>query len=90
MKTIYKYSLETIKNQFIDLPVDSKILCVQTQNDTPCIWALVDDAVAALETRIIYTYGTGHDIPDADNLVYIGTYQLLIGKLIFHLFEKLP
>jgi len=42
MKTIWKYELENISEQTIEIPHDSTLLDVQVQNGMPCIWALVD------------------------------------------------
>jgi len=91
MKKIFKYPLKTTDTQEIIIPRESEILCVQTQNDTPCLWALVSvDGLLAQESRTIITYGTGHPITDSKKLKYLGTYQLQNGFLVFHLFEKLP
>lgn len=39
---IYKYELQVTDNQNIMLPIGSKILTVQNQNEKACLWALVD------------------------------------------------
>lgn len=90
MHRIYKYPLIITDKQEIEMPKNAKILCVQAQNDMPCIWALVDkyeSAIGQTRTRTFYTYGTGHDIGRPEILNYIGTYQLHSGALVFHLFE---
>jgi len=58
-KQIWKYPLETTDGQTIRMPKDSQILCVQTQFDRPCLWALVDPN-QPLEDRHILIFGTGH------------------------------
>ena len=92
-KTIWKYQLETIDNQSIEIPINAKILTVQMQENIPCLWALVDPS-AGKEIRHVEIFGTGHPIsydhPGERN--YIGSYQLisLDGEcLVFHVFEKL-
>ena len=57
------------------MPKDAEILTIQTQNETPCIWALVNP-----EHDIYYDMGI--------NRKYINTFQLGGGSLVFHLFER--
>ncbi len=70
------------------MPIGAKILTVQTQNDIPCLWALVDPQ-AETEGRNIEIFGTGHpvlsDLGTARE--YIGTFQMHNGTLVFHVFE---
>jgi len=85
--TIYKYQLDTTDKQTITMPKGAKILCIQTENDIPCIWAVVNPNEHS-EDRYFEIYGTGHYIlTDNKKMIYIGTYQLYDGKLIFHCFE---
>jgi len=86
-KTIWKYSLSAANGVSLKMPHDAQILCIQIQNGTPCMWALVDPS-ADKDERVFNTYGTGH--PFAENpQEYIGTYQLSGGTLVFHVFELL-
>lgn len=88
MKRIFKYPLQTIDAQTVHLPRGAMSLCVQVQAG-PCVWALVDDTQPT-EPRIVRVIGTGHPIPDADKLGYVGTYQLHGGALVFHVFITQP
>jgi len=88
-QTIYKFNLMVDDYQIINLPIGSKILCVQTQDESPYIWALVKPNEIILSEHHIRTFGTGHDVPDNERLNYIGTYQLKNGALVFHVFESL-
>ena len=83
--TIWKYEIGTNDMREIEMPRGAKILTVQTQQGSPCIWALVDPN-APTETRLIETYGTGHPIDEKERR-YIGTYQTYNGALIFHVVE---
>jgi hypothetical protein len=88
MKKIYKYRLENLSSQEIEMPVEAEILSVQTQNDIPCIWALIDPR-AALEKVTFEIIGTGYEIPNVIDGVevdrkYVGTFQL--SMLVFHCF----
>lgn len=87
-KTIYKYTLEATDVQQIEIPQGAEILCIQTQNETPCIWALVDPN-ATVTKRVFEIFGTGHNVPENGNRKYIGTFQLNQGALVFHCFELL-
>jgi len=89
-KTIWKYELQVIDHpQRIDIPLDSKIMTVQSQGESICMWVMVDPD-AEKETRYFEVFGTGGPI-HCDMGVsrqYIGTFQLLEGKFVGHLFER--
>jgi hypothetical protein len=87
-KTVWKYPLSVDDEQFIEMPANAHILCVQTQRGRPCLWALVDPTNQP-ETRKILIAGTGHVREELWGLVnYIGTFQLDYGQLVFHVFES--
>ena len=87
MISIWKFNLQTIDKQVIEMPVGAELLTVQIQNGEPCLWARVDNN-EMLEQRQIAIHGTGHELPDTTRK-YIGTYQMAGGGLIFHVFESL-
>lgn len=89
MKTVWKYALEVADEQVIEMPANAHILTVQTQQGTPCIWALVDPT-RPYEPRKLLIAGTGHERKDLDDVgvSYIGTFQVMGGGLIFHVFES--
>ena len=71
------------------MPRSARILDVQVQHGEVCIWALVDPDEGN-ETRHFSVFGTGHEIHDSDHAyIYIGTFQLEGGALVFHLFEDI-
>jgi len=87
MQAIWKYRLEPTDCQSIELPQGAKILCVQVQNEWPYIWVLNPDTdIAPTEARHFTIYGTGH-IHEQIPGIYIGTFQMFKGKLVFHVFE---
>lgn len=86
MKTIWKYELETLDLFGLDMPCGAEVLTVQMQNGKPCLWVLVDPSKYK-ENRTFAIHGTGHGVSNAENKKYIGTYQLMGGELVFHLFE---
>lgn len=85
-KTVWKYELLAIDMQGVSMPIGAEVLCVQAQNDVPCLWARVDPE-ASNESRLFRVAGTGH--PDVEG-TYIGTFQLHKGALVFHVFEIQP
>lgn len=89
-KVIYKYPLEVTDRQAIEMPKGAKILSVQVQSRVPCLWALVDANTNESEKVIIRTVGTGHAVYDGGRkLEYIGTYQLMNGSAVFHVFNEI-
>jgi hypothetical protein len=87
MQKIYKYELNPEDCQTISIPKGSQWLTLQMQLGVPCLWAKVDTE-NEMENRTIIMYGTGHLIKE-EALVYLGTFQLMGGTLVFHVFEKL-
>jgi hypothetical protein len=88
MKRVYKYTFEIDDEITIPMP-PGDILSVQVQRGRPCVWALVDPKAPLIERRFRIA-GTGHDIDNADQLTFRGTFQLRDGALVFHLFEYMP
>jgi hypothetical protein len=88
-KAVWKFQIEIKDIMEIDMPKGSEILCVQNQKEIPCIWALVNPE-ASMEKRTFNLVGTGHDISieDFTRFMYIGSFQLYKGSLVFHLFEN--
>ena len=84
MRVVYKYVLELVGSQIIELPTKAMILSVQLQGTSLCLWALIDTDYS-IERRTILIAGTGHDI-GASGVAYISTVQLDNG-LVFHIFE---
>jgi len=89
-KTIWKFQLQVLDTQFIWIPKNAEILSVQNQNESLCIWALVNPTEET-EERCFEVFGTGHEV-GCDMGVdrkFIGTFQMNKGSLVFHLFERL-
>lgn len=95
MRQIWKFELGNTHITKIRMPLNAKILCVQAQMETPCIWAEVKNPVMKnpimddlnTEERVFITYGTGLPMNEERNEKYIGTYQLMSGNYIFHVYE---
>lgn len=89
-KQIWKYQLETTDWNEIEMPIGAEILTVQTQGENVCLWALVNPNEDK-EKRVIEIIGTGNPVECDSKFTrkYINTYQLLEGRLVFHVFERL-
>ncbi len=86
--TIWKFPVVIDDSFVLALPVGAKVLSVQAQNDAPNMWVLLDqDTKQPFVNRLFRVYGTGHMIQDRLTLEFIGTFQLMGGRLVFHLFE---
>jgi hypothetical protein len=83
MYHIHKFRLEEQREQEILLPVGSRILTLQLQDDMPHIWCMVSQD-KDMETRTFTTCLTGWQVDDKLS-AYIGTYQKC--GLVYHVFE---
>ena len=86
MKTIWKFTLQTNGVQEIELTKGAEILTVQVQNKKPQIWVLLDTSKIKVFRKILII-GTGHPISKEKTDKYIGTYQLINGIFINHVFD---
>lgn len=89
MKRIFKYRLETTDEQTIAMPKGAEILSLQAQNGIPCIWAMVDASEPVKVNRYFEIIGTGHPINGDAQGKFIGTYQLMGGLQVYHVFERI-
>lgn len=82
--TVYKYPLPLGDVVEVEMPAGAQILTVQTQHGQPCIWAMVTPDAPPVVRRFRVA-GTGHDLGEVG--AYLGTFQLLEGAFIGHVFE---
>ena len=87
MLVVWKYAIPMADRFDQELPFGAKVLCVQMQSHTPEMWVLVESSEDRHEIRQFRLAGTGHEIESSDCHLYIGTFQLREGALVFHLFE---
>ena len=87
-KQIWKFAIDP-NETLVEIPKDAEILTIQTQNETPYIWALVNPENAR-ELRFFEVYADGQDIHCDMGIErkYLNTFQLHGGSLVFHLFER--
>lgn len=89
---IFKYVLETVGSQIIDVPLGAKFLSVNSQHDKLCLWAIVDPDQEKRERWGVEICGTGLS---ADHVVdgtyqFIGTYVVNHGLLVWHVWIMFP
>ena len=90
MLTVHKYKIPKPKKAVafsIDLPKGAKILTVQSQNNKPQIWILLNSARDLTETRNFFVMVTGGLIMEEKELNYVGTFQMDEGNFVGHVFE---
>jgi hypothetical protein len=89
MKLIYKYTLDIIDYQEIEIPKCAIIRALQTQDGGPKLWVEVDSN-QIVEIRRFEIFGTGHIIMEDMGVSreYIGTFQVRDGALVFHVYER--
>jgi len=86
MKAIYKYQLTGGETE-VEMPCGARVLAVQCQGNTLCLWAEVDPDEKAMTKRMFKVIGTGEFTEDreATARIYIGTVQA--GIFVWHIFE---
>lgn len=87
MNTIHKYQFDVTDEFSVRMPRGADVLSVQVQYGTPCVWAAVDTNAEKV-TRKFSCRGTGHDISGLTDAMFVGTFQLHGGDLVFHLFDR--
>ena len=81
---IYKYPLQITGFQTLSLPQGAKLLSIQMQGATCCLWALVDPEQPRVERRLRMVC-TGESFNGVGE--YVTTFQLPSQGLVFHVFE---
>lgn len=82
MNTIYKYPIEIVSIQTLELPVGAVIVHAGLDpQGTPCLWAKVDNK-APVEPRHIIVAGTGHCL--TEYLLHVGSF--VQNDYVWHVF----
>ena len=81
---IWKFPLEVTDDECLEMPFGARVLTIQTQNGKPCLWALVEPGSSPI-LRKFRIVGTGHEFDGKGE--YVGTFQLMGGALVFHVFD---
>lgn len=87
MKAVYRYDLDEVIEQEIEIPRNAQLLKVERQTRLPLglsLWALIDPD-EPMARRKIFLVGTGHlEVPDS--AIFISTYQEPMG-FVWHFFD---
>ena len=79
---IWKYKIELVIEQMVEMPIDSKVLSANMQGDTLCIWVLVNENNKKT-LRPVWIYETGQLIDEPSGR-FIDTVQ--DGQHVWHVF----
>lgn len=85
MKTIYKYPIRMVDSQRLSIPLGAKLLSLQVQHGTPCLWAEVDDDEGINQELVVSVVGTGQTVPPGA-VNYVGALQF--GVMVFHIYTS--
>lgn len=92
MKTIFKYRVPVTDILSIKLPVDAQIRCIMVdpKDEFPYIYAEVETENKT-EERVFEVFGTGHEIIYDMGIerIYLGSFTILNGNFIGHVYERL-
>lgn len=86
MEQILKYPFDTTGEFELMLPPHAPILSVQVQKGKPCMWVAVHADTKPVLRKFRF-FGTGHPIDSLNGLIFVATFQMKDGDLVFHLFE---
>lgn len=91
MRTIWKYPLPfPPKDMFVlEMPRGARLIRVAVQQGQPCLWASVDTSKPTTK-RNFAVIGTGHPVPETTDGYYLGSFDLLDGDFVGHLFVDWP
>lgn len=85
--TIFKFSIPDHSTFSLELPANAQFLDVQVQRGDPQAWFLLDPQAPKM-TRQFVIAPTGGAVTKPERLTYLGTFQLLGGSIVLHLFEQ--
>src|ERR1700760_3985865 len=87
-RVVWKFPIPNQKEFIIEMPKGAQICTIQRWKDFPVFWAVVDPEADKEQRRFILV-GTGHDFEYSaeSNLRFLGTFQMLGGDAVNHLFE---
>lgn len=85
--SIWKFPIRVDDEIVIDMPRSARILHVGVQNGQPHIWAMVDTKAPMVDHHFAMR-GTGHPAEGLEGLLFVGTFMMASGALVFHLFDR--
>lgn len=85
MRAIWKFNLQMLQTQVVEMPDRAELLSVRVQHDELMVWALVDPEARKVE-RPFMLYATGEPLPDGPMGVFVGTVMFQGGDYVFHVY----
>lgn len=87
MITIHKQVLKLAQIQSIYVPLNSEFLCTKMQYGDICLWykCNTDEKYVHVDIDI---FGTGTEIENNEDLVYIDTVISNEGSFVWHIFRR--
>lgn len=86
-KVVWKYPLEIVDRQEVDVPAGSTPLSVVLQYGQPVLYVLADPYEPNISVRKILISGTGVNRMGLEAEKFLGTVVLAGGNLVFHAFD---
>ena len=83
-EAIWKFTFPIDDEFELLLPKHARVLHADMQDGISVLWAIVDPSQPRMPRRFAIR-GTGHDLPDSRNRLYISTFQA--PPFVWHLFE---
>jgi hypothetical protein len=95
MLSVWKYHLDMVVEQVVEMPCFADLLDVQEQDGRLVMWAIVSTDMTAYARVRVHLIGTGHPMPESlekhARARYLGTAQHTATGLVLHCFyEVLP
>jgi hypothetical protein len=88
-QVIYKYKFNVEDEIELELPVGAQFLTVQAQSEVDvCMWFQITMDTILSEKRKFYIIATGQPF-NPTRAQYMGTFQLLTGAFVGHLYERI-
>ena len=82
---IYKWALSHGINR-IEMPWSARVINVAAQENTPVLWALLDERRILTSTRMFRVVMTGEEFNKGEQEKYLGTLTCVDG-IVMHVFE---
>lgn len=86
MRVVYKYPFTVHDEVVIAMHRDARVLLVEHQWATPCIWAEVDTS-EPVQPYYFRVFGTGHEIPEGFSGRHFASFRRHDGRFVWHMYQ---
>lgn len=83
-RVIYKYEFKSFGIHYRMIPEGGRVLCADSQQETPCVWVLCDPDKPKEEVKF-FVVGTGAIIEKTNLDKYVGTVLTHGDNLVCHI-----